>query len=162
MKQGKKPSKQPVKSIRRNEHGQIVKGSGPLNPAGRASEGESWAATFKRVFNMTPKEAAKFAGEIGKRLELYGAKQTTLKELIAYRLADALLFDPSAGLLTAVMDRAEGKLAQVIGAVDWREEVRRYGYDPAEVFETIAQAASARLARADHGGSLDRSDPAEG
>ena len=137
----KKNGKRPANSqVLREANGRWKKGTPPPNPAGRPADGESWGAVFKRIFNMTPKEAAKFAGEIGKRLELYGAKQTTLKELITYRLADALLFDPSAGLLNAVMDRAEGKLGQSI-ELTWREEARQAGYDPDSLVVEFARHA---------------------
>lgn len=118
----KKQPKPANTKVARDPDGRWKKGTPSPNPKGRAPEGESWGSVFKHVFSMTPEEAAQYSGEIGKRLKQYGAKKITLKELIAYRLADALLFEPQASLLNAVMDRAEGKLAQTVN-VSWREEI---------------------------------------
>jgi hypothetical protein len=63
---------------------------------------------------------------------------------VVLRVFSALLFEPSSGLLNAVLDRVEGKVAQPID-VNWREEVRRLGVSPSEIFEEMVQAAMKKL-----------------
>src|SRR3972149_6571319 len=84
------------------------------NPRGAPKRGESWGELIKLIGDMTPAEAHAEAGEIGKRLKKYEGKDKTLKELVIFRIYDALLFDPQASLLVAFMDRAEGKLVTKI------------------------------------------------
>lgn len=129
-----KPANKP---ILRNRKGQLVKGSGTLNPLGRASSGESWGEVFKRIFAMTPADLSDYASEISKRIQKYGKGNITVKEMVALRVADALLFDPQANLLNAVMDRAEGKVTQPLSFENeltaWlRDHADTLRADPAE------------------------------
>ncbi len=133
----KKTISKPTKRVRRNRKGQIVEGSGPLNPLGRPAAGESWSEVFKRIFSLTPADLSAYASEISKRIQRYGKGNITVKELVALRVADALLFDPDARLLNAVMDRAEGKVAQPFSweteLTTWlREHAEALRADPAE------------------------------
>lgn len=81
------------------------------NPKGAPKRGESWAEIIKAFGDMTPVEAAEKAVEIGKQLRKYGSDMT-LKQAVVARVYAALLFDPSASLLNAFMERAEGKITQ--------------------------------------------------
>lgn len=85
------------------------------NPRGRPPEGESWAAVIKKISNMTGDEAARYfsiAAELSKPLaKLQGV---VLKDAIVARCFVALMFEPQAAMLNALMDRAEGKLSQSV------------------------------------------------
>lgn len=79
------------------------------NPAGAPKRGESWAEIIKRIGDMTPIEAAEHAKAIAGKLRTMG-NALTLKEAVVVRVYAALLFEPSASLLNAFMERAEGKV----------------------------------------------------
>jgi hypothetical protein len=113
------------------------------NPKGAPKRGESWAELFKELGNLTPAAAARKCHAIAGQLQGLGDK-ITLKEAVVLRVFSALLFEPSSGLLNAVLDRVEGKVAQPID-VNWREEVRRLGVSPSEIFEEMVQAAMKKL-----------------
>lgn len=89
------------------------------NPHGRPRDGESWAAVIKRISNMTGQEAAQYVNEFAKFFR--PMKGITLKEAVILRSFAALLFDPQASMLNAIMERAEGKLSQTIRT--WQDEV---------------------------------------
>ena len=98
-----------------------VKGGLSPNPKGRPPEGESWAGVIRWAGELTGTEAAAISPpELAKEFRKLG--RLRLKEAATFRAFAALLFDPSASLLNALMDRAEGKLAQIIN-VNWREEI---------------------------------------
>ena len=113
------------------------------NPKGAPKRGESWAELFKEIGNLTPAAAARKCHAIGAHLAGMGDK-ITLKEAVVMRVFSALLFEPTSGLLNAVLDRVEGKVSQPID-MTWREEVRRLGLSPSDVFEEMVQAAMKTL-----------------
>ncbi len=80
------------------------------NPKGRPSEGESWAATIKRISNMTGEEASSYVVAVAKQLK--PLKGVTLKEAVVMRCFAALMFEPQAAMFNAIVDRAEGKMPQ--------------------------------------------------
>ena len=87
------------------------------NPKGAPRRGESWAEIIKRVGEMTPGEAAQQSLELAQKLLSIG-EGVTLKEAVVLRVYAALLFDPDARMLNAVMDRAEGKVKQPFSLED--------------------------------------------
>ena len=112
--------KENSKPVLRDEKGRIVAGSAALNPAGRPAEGESWAGMLKWANNLTGYQAAEISPpEMADAFRRLG--NLKIKEAISLRVNAALLFDPTAGLFNAVMDRAEGKLPQPIET--WRDKV---------------------------------------
>ena len=92
--------------VLRAANGRWLKGTPPPNPAGRPTEGESWAEIIKRVGAMTPAEAAKHCREIAGTLAKIG-NHLTLKEAVVLRVYASLLFEPQPGLFNALMERAE-------------------------------------------------------
>ena len=82
------------------------------NPKGRPPEGESWAAVIKKISNMTGEEAVAYTREFTKFFAPF--KGVTLKEAVVLRCFAAILFEPQAAMLNALMDRAEGKLSQSV------------------------------------------------
>ena len=83
------------------------------NPRGAPKRGESWAEIIKRIGDMTPSEAAEHARTIAGKLKTIG-DGLTLKEAVVVRVYAALLFEPSASLLNAFMERAEGKVKELV------------------------------------------------
>lgn len=82
------------------------------NPKGRPADGESWAARFKFLANMTGEELAAFVGKQAGAFKALG--KVTVKDAVILSAFKALIDYPDARLLTAVMERAEGKLAQTV------------------------------------------------
>lgn len=84
------------------------------NPAGRPKDGESWAGVIKNVGDMFPDDIIAFIGkdnDLGRALAKL-PKNVQMKYLVTARIYAALMFEPSAGLWTGLMDRAEGKAPQ--------------------------------------------------
>jgi hypothetical protein len=80
------------------------------NPKGRPADGESWAATIKRISGMTGEEASSYVVAVAKQLK--PLKGVTLKEAVVMRCFAALMFEPQAAMFNAIVDRAEGKMPQ--------------------------------------------------
>lgn len=96
------------------------------NPAGAPKRGESWAELFNSIGNLTGEEVANkamlWAGKFKKM-----PKGVTLKELVVVRAYAALLDESNARLLKEVMDRAEGKVADVVkGTGEGGEHIIRF------------------------------------
>ncbi len=103
-----------METVKKKPRGKPFAGkSDPRNGAGRPKNGESWAELIKQVGEMTGDEVASFAGVLGKEFVKL-PKNVTLKTLTVIRVYGALLNDPQPGLLNAFMDRAEGKVKDVI------------------------------------------------
>ena len=86
------------------------------NPAGRPADGESWAGIIAEMAAMTADE---IAGEVGKSNELGRSylqlpKAVKMKRLIVARVMAAIMFEPSTGLVNALMERTDGKVAQAV------------------------------------------------
>ena len=108
------------------------------NPAGRPATGESWAELIKKIGDMSPKQAAEHCKAIAGQLAPIG-DAVTLKEAVVMRVYAALLFEPQAGLLNSVMERAEGKVADKVEVYDWRKdpELLKAGIDPEELVKDL-------------------------
>lgn len=81
------------------------------NPSGRPKDGESWAGVFKDLANKTADELASMFGEndLGLAYRKF-PKGVQMKYLVGGRILAALMHDPSGSLLTAYMERMEGKV----------------------------------------------------
>lgn len=90
------------------------------NPKGGPRRGESWSDLIKKIGDLSGIELADYFETY--RAELKKVGRVTLKEAVIIRVYLALLFEPGSGLFNALMDRAEGKLAQTVN-VNWREEI---------------------------------------
>lgn len=89
-----------------------VKGGKSPNPAGRAKDGESWAAIIKSVGDMYPADIIAFVGknnDLGKMLAQL-PQDVQMKYLVTARVFSSLMFEPSSGLWKELMERAEGKV----------------------------------------------------
>lgn len=94
------------------------KGQPSPNPAGAPKRGESWAEIIKRIGEMTPPEAAALSLELTKKLLAIG-DGVTLKQAVVLRAFADLLHEPTAGMLVALMDRADGKVTQPV-SLTWQ------------------------------------------
>lgn len=81
------------------------------NPAGRPKDGESWAGVFREVANKTAEELAEMFGnnDLGNAYKKF-PKGVQMKYLVAGRLLAALMHEPAGSILTAYMERMEGKV----------------------------------------------------
>ena len=87
------------------------------NPKGAPKRGESWKEIIAKIGNMTPREAADHCEAIAKQIGRLGDK-ITLREAVVLRVFAALLFEPQASLLNAIVERDEGKVTQPISGPD--------------------------------------------
>src|SRR5690348_13759826 len=86
------------------------KGDPSPNPAGAPKRGESWAELIKQYGDLTPSEASALSLELAKKLLAIGDGMT-LKQAVVLRVYADLLHAPTPGLLNALMERADGKVA---------------------------------------------------
>lgn len=107
------------------------------NPKGAPKRGESWAEIIKRIGDQTGSEAAEASLLMAKDfLKLGGG--VTLKEASIYAAFRAFINDPQPGLLNILIERAEGKVADIHAEVPWDVLAQQYGIDPAKV-TTLAE-----------------------
>lgn len=105
------------------------------NPKGRPKDGESWAAIIKSVGDMYPADLIAFIGkdnDLGKMLAQL-PQTVQMKYLVTARVFSALMFEPTSGLWTEMMNRAEGKVKEKIehsGSLTWAEFVKRGQEEP--------------------------------
>jgi hypothetical protein len=116
--QGKEMSKKNPANTKktRDEKGRWIKGAPSPNAAGRPKDGESWAGIIKQVGDMYAEDLLSFIGkdnDLGRAIVQY-PKGVQLKYLITARAFASLMFEPSSGLLNALMERAEGKVPQIV------------------------------------------------
>ena len=85
---------------------------------------------------MTPAEAAKQCKTIMGQLASIG-DAVTLKEAVVMRVYASLLFEPQPGLFNAFMERTEGKVADKLEVMDWRQQAKEAGIDPDELVQQL-------------------------
>ena len=83
------------------------------NPKGAPKRGESWAELITKYGNMTGDEVATIAGYMAKEFKRL-PEGVTLKELVVMRVYGQMINEPSPGLLSAFMDRTDGKVKESI------------------------------------------------
>ena len=119
---------------KRDKNGRFIKGS-VANPNGRPKDGESWSAIFSEVMNMNTEEILAFIPKnnpLGREIAKM-PKKVRMKYLIAIRVSQALMFEPSSGLLNSVMERMDGKVKdklELSGNLSWKEFMSGGGSDP--------------------------------
>lgn len=102
----KKPAKKPRGKP-------FTKNDPRINRAGRPKTGQSWSEIFAEVINQYPEELLKIIpnGPLAAGLKQY-PQSVQVKYLMAVRVAQALLFEPTPGLLKEILDRLEGKVPE--------------------------------------------------
>ena len=85
------------------------------NPKGRPKNNETWAGIIRELGDMFPADIIAFIGEnndLGRMLK--GLPQNVqMKYLVTARVFSSLMFEPTSGLWKELMERAEGKIADV-------------------------------------------------
>lgn len=84
------------------------------NPHGAPKRGESWREIIDSIGNMTGQEVSKIAGAMSRDFARL-PENVTLKQLVIMRTYAQMINEPSPGLLTALMERTDGKVTQPIG-----------------------------------------------
>jgi len=119
------------------------------NPAGRAKDGESWAAIIKEVGDLYPEDIIAFVGDnndLGRELK-HLPKGVQMKYLVTARVFAALMFEPNPRLWTGLMDRAEGKVADKIDLTTQGEKINNnddeFRTEILRKLDSIATATSA-------------------
>ena len=82
------------------------------NPTGRPAEGQSWAGIIRELSNMTAEELAAEVGPdttMGKELLEYPHGRS-FKKLVVVKVLLALAKEPSPGLWSSLMEKADGRL----------------------------------------------------
>lgn len=130
------------------------------NPNGPPARGESWQELYKKIGNMTPREAAEYCHSVAGKIGSIGDK-VTLKEAVVLRVFVALIFEPDARLLSVVQDRGEGKVTQPVTEIPWREYVRQAGYDPDRLLKEAEEIVNNRFAELGDSANHSRSDRAQ-
>ena len=122
-------------SKNRDAKGRWIKGGASPNPNGRPKDGESWSAIFSEVVNMDTEDILSFIpsnNPLGREIAKM-PKKVQMKYLIAIRVSQALMFEPSSGLLNSVMERMDGKVKdklELSGQVSWKDFISGGGSDP--------------------------------
>lgn len=88
------------------------KGDDPRrNLAGRPSLGESWREIFDHAGKLTKRQLIDLYPVYGKRL-VGLPEDVSLRDAVALSALVALACEPSPGLLSAIMERVDGKVSQ--------------------------------------------------
>lgn len=98
----------------------FVKGDPRINRKGAPKRGQSWRETVKRITDMTREEAILYVGptsKIGRQLKELSAEMP-LKDAIIFATIIAYGREPNARMLSALMDREDGKPEQPITGKD--------------------------------------------
>ena len=115
--------------IKRDKNGRWVEGTAPPNPAGRPPLGESWREIFSAAGKLTRRELTERYPTYGKRLNGL-PDDVPLRDAVALSALVTLACEPSPGLLSAIMERVDGKVADDI-------RLRLDRVDDAELAEEI-------------------------
>lgn len=92
------------------------------NPAGAPKRGEAWSEIIKKYSDMTPVEIANAAQSVAGQLKKIGGG-ITMKEAVVIRVFAALMFEPTQGLWTSLMERTDGKVPQAIDMTSKGEQI---------------------------------------
>jgi hypothetical protein len=97
--------------VPRDAHGRWLPGQS-ANPAGRPPSESSWAGLIRSMMNSTPEQLADEFGdsELGKSFRKLPKSIPMRRQLLA-RVMAGLMFDPTPGLLSILLEREEGKVA---------------------------------------------------
>jgi hypothetical protein len=110
-------SKEEIREKRIKNLRPFVKGDPRINRKGAPPRGQSWKETVKRITDMTREEAIAYVGptsKIGRQLKEL-SPEMPLKDAIVFATIIAYGREPNARMLSALMDREDGKPEQPIG-----------------------------------------------
>ena len=114
---------EPTPIVKRDKRGRIMsdkfvqnhqKGIKSPNPSGNpyGDKAASWAATIKKMGNMTAGELAKYVGATSELGQMFAKmpKGKPMKELVVARIMAQLMFDPTPGLWNGMVEREDGRV----------------------------------------------------
>lgn len=105
------------------------------NPKGAPKRGKSWAEAMARITGMTREQAIDYVGKettIGRALKELSPK-IPIKDALIFIAIIAFGRDPNARMLTAMMDREEGRPPQAVDItsqgekISWRDFIEGKG-----------------------------------
>jgi len=117
----KNPANREENGVKRDNRGRYVKGTPPPNPAGRPPLGESWREIFDKAGKLTRGQLLDLYPLYGKRLDGL-PYDVPLRDAVALSALVTLACEPSPGLLSAIMERVDGKVAQPFTFEDMTED----------------------------------------
>lgn len=120
-----------------------VKGGASPYPKGRPKDGESWASIIKSVGDMYPSDLLAFIGkdnDLG-RVIAQLPENVQMKYLVTARVFAALMFEPSAGLWSGLMERVEGKVTTPIDVTSKGEQIGQADDARASIQRKLAEIA---------------------
>ena len=94
------------------------------NPVGRPALGMSWREIFDKAGKLTKRELLDLYPIYGKRL-VGLPDDVSLRDAVALSAMVTLACEPSPGLLSAIMERVDGKVAQPIAFETMTDEQKR-------------------------------------
>lgn len=94
------------------------------NPKGRPALGESWREIFSAAGKLTKRELLDLYPVYGKRL-VGLPDDVSLRDAVALSALITLACEPSPGLLSAIMERVDGKIVQPISFETMTDEQKR-------------------------------------
>lgn len=151
-KNGRKPPQNRTKS------GRFKKGQSG-NPGGRPKDTESPTRWLREFLTWSPVQSADYLKVYADEFKKYGKQDAPNVAIAAARAVLSLMSDPDPKLWALILDRMDGKVAQPI---EWREEARRAGFDPDDIYSKLFGVAVAVLDGARDGGGDSGSPPSAG
>lgn len=112
------------------------------NPNGAPKRGEAWSEIIKKYGDMTPVEIAEAASSVAGQLKKIGGG-ITMKEAVVIRIFAALMFEPTQGLWTSLMERTDGKVLQAVDLTTKGEKIDSADDTRAEILRKLASIAAA-------------------
>jgi hypothetical protein len=113
------------------------------NPAGRPPDGQSWAGIIREVTEMSPEQVAKLVG--GERSDLGRSflmmpRKVQLKYLLISRVIAALMFEPTQGLLSTIIERVDGKVTDKLDLTTGGDKLQPIVFDYAKLISASPEA----------------------
>jgi len=113
------------------------------NPRGRTREGASWSSVIREMSEMCAENISDEVGAESGLGQIYAKlpRGVALKRLVTARVLAALVLDPSPGLWSGLMERAEGRVPLAV-------DVSALSLSPEQIeqrISTILERARARL-----------------
>ena len=121
------------------------KGDKRINRKGAPKRGQSWSESMKRITDMTREEAIAYVGpnsKIGKQLKEL-SPDMPIKDAIIFATIIAYGREPNARMLSAIMDREEGRPLQAVDVTSKGEQIGNADDTRSEILSKLARIATA-------------------
>ncbi len=113
----------------------FVKGDPRINRKGAPRRGQTWQEAVKRITDMTREEAIAYVGptsKIGKQLKEL-SPEMPLKDAIIFATIIAYGREPNARMLSALMDREDGKPKETVDLSNSDGTLKPESMSPSEI-----------------------------